>query len=699
MMKRITYIVISFLMLLFLTSCGNSGKTRGLDKLVIVVEKGVHKQVTEQLKDMIDVVKEETGIEIPLETSGKYDYVKGTTEILIGETDREISSEAYSALPERGYIMQYAEGSLVIAGTNDAMLSYAIQEFQAQCIDGGVDISGLKKISQDSSEKEIIAVVENGKTNYSVAVSEECDTATTKGEYNQGVDIEASYMLEVIEVIDENIKGSTENTTYSARNEARHEILIGDTGRDEFTEAKKNWKVNEYGVQCIGNKIVVGGWSKMTTSLAGELFVDLLEMGTVEELNGTNAIYFINDHYACLSVDTWVTEIPSYEGGTLYSTHETAQEQLMWYITDTSAGAFEDYCKTLEKEGYELALSNENVGNLYRTFVKDDVKIHTYYTAYDKTVRIVSGNQKEVGMVKDDVISDEKVTDFSVLQLPLTYEFGSAGMCYVLTLEDGRFVIIDSGNDSKEDAARLYEVLKRANKRDDGIVIAGWFITHEHGDHIFLFERFMEYYGDRVTLKTMYSNLPSASGSYNSQAPDVSTLLRIPEEAGGVPVTCVHTGQKFKIGNAEFEILFTTEDLYPDLPDNFNDTSTVFRVTTEDGSILFPGDAYWEASDILIARYGEYLKSDVVQVAHHGWNGLKWEVYELVQPKVAFWPNSSKALGDAFTGYNQKLLHREVNRKLLEIVGMENIYVADECVWQLNLAEMKCTEFMPENDY
>ena len=698
-MKKIAYTVLCFLMLVFMTACGNSGKTKGLDKLVIVVEKGVHKHITEQLKDMIAEVEEETGIEIPLETSGKYDYVKGTTEILIGDTDREISSAAYKSLPKRGYVMQYAEGALVIAGTNDAMLSYAIQEFYALCIDGGVDISGLKKISQDSSEKEIVTIVENKQTTYSVAVPEESDVAMTKSEYNNGIDIEVNCMNEVIKLVDEYIRGSMENTTYSSKNEARYEILIGDTGSNEFAEAKKNWQVNEYGVQCIGNKILVGGWSKMTTSLAGELFIDLLKMGTIKEESGAEAIYFIKDHFAHCSVDTWITDIPSYEGGTLSSTHETAQEQLMWYITDTSTGAFGDYCKTLEKEGYELVLSNENVGNLYRTFVKGDVKIHTYYTAYDKTVRIVSGNQKEVGMVKDDVTSDEKVTDFSVYQLPLTYEFGSAGMCYVITLEDGRFVIIDSGNDSKEDAARLYEVLKRANKRDDGIVIAGWFITHEHGDHIFLFERFMEYYGDRVTLKTMYSNLPSASGSFNSQAPDVSTLLRIPEEAGGVPVTCVHTGQKFMIGNAEFEILFTTEDLYPDLPDNFNDTSTVFRVTTKDGSILFPGDAYWQASDILIARYGDYLKSDVIQVAHHGWNGLKWEVYELVQPKLAFWPNSSKALGDAFTGYNQKLLHREVNRKLLEIVGIENIYVADECVWQLNLKEMKCTEFMPENDY
>ena len=88
------YIVICFLMLLFTTSCGSAGKTKGLDKLVIVVEKGVHKHITEQLKDMIAEVEEETGIEIPLETSGKYDYVKNYFEDNNGKVINDLSKYA-----------------------------------------------------------------------------------------------------------------------------------------------------------------------------------------------------------------------------------------------------------------------------------------------------------------------------------------------------------------------------------------------------------------------------------------------------------------------------------------------------------------------------------------------------------------------------------------------------------------------------
>lgn len=174
-MKKIWCILICFAALLITTSCGIGSKARGLDKLVIVVEKGVDKSVTKQLKNLTAKVEKETGVVIPIETSGRYEKVKGTTEILIGKTEREISERAYEALPARGYLMKYADDSVVIAGTNDAMLSYAIAQLQAQYIDGGIDLRDIKKLDQDSNDKKIITVVENGVSNYAVAVSQECD--------------------------------------------------------------------------------------------------------------------------------------------------------------------------------------------------------------------------------------------------------------------------------------------------------------------------------------------------------------------------------------------------------------------------------------------------------------------------------------------------------------------------------------------
>jgi len=34
------------------------------------------------------------------------------------------------------------------------------------------------------------------------------------------------------------------------------------------------------------------------------------------------------------------------------------------------------------------------------------------------------------------------------------------------------------------------------------------------------------------------------------------------------------------------------------------------------------------------------LKSDMVQVAHHGGNGCEWDLYELIDPTVVWWPHA-----------------------------------------------------------
>ena len=44
--------------------------------------------------------------------------------------------------------------------------------------------------------------------------------------------------------------------------------------------------------------------------------------------------------------------------------------------------------------------------------------------------------------------------------------------------------------------------------------------------------------------------------------------------------------------------------------------------------------------------YGDYLKSDVLQVTHHGLIGGDKELYELINPEICFWPiNEERFLG------------------------------------------------------
>jgi hypothetical protein len=111
----------------------------------------------------------------------------------------------------------------------------------------------------------------------------------------------------------------------------------------------------------------------------------------------------------------------------------------------------------------------------------------------------------------------------------------------------------------------------------------------------------------------------------------------------------VHTGQRLYIRNLEIETIFTPEDLYPVSPEQFNDTNTVLRfiVHNTDGSghkqgdpttILFLGDSQPTSTRCMRAMWGEYLKSDAVQVAHHGGDSTERGFYTLIQPELVLWP-------------------------------------------------------------
>ena len=139
----------------------------------------------------------------------------------------------------------------------------------------------------------------------------------------------------------------------------------------------------------------------------------------------------------------------------------------------------------------------------------------------------------------------------------------------------------------------------------------------------------------------------------------------------------MHTGQKLYFRNVELEILYTHEDMYPWSIEYFNDTSTVARIKTysTDGSgitkdmtptstSLWLGDAQMRASKVMRATYGQYLKSDIVQVSHHGAVGCEWELYQLTDPTYLLWPNSRETFQNSSSNPNNATEYKRINYKI-----------------------------------
>ena len=99
----------------------------------------------------------------------------------------------------------------------------------------------------------------------------------------------------------------------------------------------------------------------------------------------------------------------------------------------------------------------------------------------------------------------------------------------------------------------------------------------------------------------------------------------------------VKNGLSFTIDGVCFDIL-QTRDIADDM---VNGNSTVIKVYNEDKngkSCLFLNDASIGSGARLLRTRKEEIKSDIVQMAHHGQAGVDKDVYDAIGATIRLWP-------------------------------------------------------------
>ena len=230
----------------------------------------------------------------------------------------------------------------------------------------------------------------------------------------------------------------------------------------------------------------------------------------------------------------------------------------------------------------------------------------------------------------------------TLYQLQLDQRDIDCGMSYVIQLESGHFFLVDGGYFTPGEADRLYEFLRA--RCIGAPVVAGWYFSHAHQDHIGVFLDMMECHGADIELCGLYFNfqpvdLPETSEGWRTKCNDLATVRRfyevLEERCAGVPVHTLRTGERLRVEELSLEVLYTHEDL--DVASTFNDHSTVAMLMACGQRILLLGDVFTEGSRILLQR-PEKLRCDIVQVSHHGYGGATRALYEATGARVALWP-------------------------------------------------------------
>ncbi|MBE6927370.1 MAG: MBL fold metallo-hydrolase [Ruminococcaceae bacterium] len=283
-------------------------------------------------------------------------------------------------------------------------------------------------------------------------------------------------------------------------------------------------------------------------------------------------------------------------------------------------------------------------------------------------------------------------------------------MSYIIQTRGGKIIVIDGGCPTQDlDGNYLFSYLQRITGSAAPHIDA-WFLTHQHADHFGAFLSVATQHGHELTVDAVYHRFPTTEEmqkymykfdlatyeKYMSKIVNHTAKLKTAEGKTTplISVNSRHSGKcnsTFDYDEVHIDILLTVEDVYwgaenisgkyvgtledngkvynmtvaEMLSYNMNETSLVFRATFNGKSVLFLGDGT-TATEIMLKYYHEQnandsskyysLKSDIVQVSHHGVQAMGKEVYTLINPDAALWCTPYKMYasrpGDYLTTYH-----------------------------------------------
>lgn len=211
-------------------------------------------------------------------------------------------------------------------------------------------------------------------------------------------------------------------------------------------------------------------------------------------------------------------------------------------------------------------------------------------------------------------------------------ETSSFMMAFVIVTKNNNAIVIDGGRE--EDMPLLKQYI-------GGRHIAAWILTHAHDDHIGgMVSEYQKNKWADFDIEKIYYNFPmeflampeyADDGDIQEILPTFAALLPEFEHLTYVP----KQGESIEIEEVKIDFLFTYRNTIR--KNIMNNSSLVFKLTTPNTSVMFLGDIGAEAGDILYEESRDLLKSDMVQMAHHGAFCCGMEVYSAIRPEVCLW--------------------------------------------------------------
>ena len=434
---------------------------------------------------------------------------------------------------------------------------------------------------------------------------------------------------------------------------------------DDATEIKAQTMTRT--TQIIYRSIIGGEYTYSSAEFQGEYFFALNCKGFYPELGTLHfsvTTFSIKD--GVRTDDSTVTFsytkdattagvlVPTITSGTASALYKIGNGGYEYSYTNVNPNIYSSYLSKLETNGFVKYTENNIDGNLFATYTQKHMQVNVAYYPNIATIKLIWGPRGYLPSLTAPVAGEDYtvVCSPSVTQI---YREGasdtSPGECYVVQLEDGSFVVIDGGPKNANDQAALLQYLQSHTPHTHAKPQVTWMITHVDSDHITLANAFIEAYHNLIDINTVCYNFPDFSNTdvFSSESAISSAEGRNERAAtfeGQIDTyypnanrLIFHSGQILYLPGCKIDFLMTHEDYYPNAFSSGNHTCSAWKMSfTDGGSFMVLGDCEKGLCEQMSTVYGDTLRSDVLQVSHHGLNGATLALYQEIDPKICFWP-------------------------------------------------------------
>ena len=211
---------------------------------------------------------------------------------------------------------------------------------------------------------------------------------------------------------------------------------------------------------------------------------------------------------------------------------------------------------------------------------------------------------------------------------------------YVIQTQNTKLIIMDGGYDrNKQDLINLAKEITGQQKPE----IEAWFFSHTHSDHVNAFSSMFNESATKnaLTVKKLYYNITSRDYVVNKEPDSLQTYDNFVKALNTFPANkkvIVQEGDKIRIDGLIIEVLITPDETKSTVVP-INDASVIYRLNIGNQRVLFLGDAYETAGVRFYRGYKDDLTADVVQMAHHGSQGIQRSIYKKIEAKACLWPS------------------------------------------------------------